>query len=231
MKGAGYAVTMREQIEELALRMGACDVGFCKADDFKEGFENGVSIVVKLSDEVLREISDKPTHSYFHHYRTVNTLIDQCLLQIGILLEKNGYRYLPVGASQSINTDGNPYQGRYSHKKAACLAGLGTIGKNVLFLHRVHGPKVRLGTLFTDCDLQGSHRFAQNTCGSCDICASVCPAMAIPHVKEYGPGELPVLDARACSEYMQRQFKMIGRGAVCGICLRYCPKAALGRPE
>ena len=221
--------TMRQQIEELAYRLGVSDIGFCKVDDFKEGFENGVSIVVKLSDEVLREISDKPTHSYFHHYRTVNTFIDQCLLQIGMLLERNGYQYIPIGASQSIPVDGNPYVGRYSHKKAACLSGLESIGKNVLFLHHRYGPKVRLGTLFTNCDLEGSHCFPENTCGNCDICASVCPAMAIPHVESYHPGELPQLDAKACSDYMKQHFKMIGRGAVCGICLRNCPKAKLDR--
>ncbi len=104
-------MNLREKIEELAYGLGVCDVGFCKVDDFKEGFENGVSLVAKLSDEVLREISDRPTHSYFHHYRTVNTFLDQCLLQIGLLLERNGYRYVPIGASQSINLGGNPFSG------------------------------------------------------------------------------------------------------------------------
>ena len=34
--------------------------------------------------------------------------------------------------------------------KAACLAGLGSMGRSGLFLHRRWGPRVRLATLFTD---------------------------------------------------------------------------------
>ncbi len=111
----------------------------------------GISIAVKLSDAIIDEITDTPTHTYFHHYRTVNTFIDQTLLKLGIYLEQKGYRYITVGASQSINLNGWNYNGRYSHKKLACLAGMGTIGKSSLFLHKEYGARVRLGSLFTNC--------------------------------------------------------------------------------
>ena len=32
-----------------------------------------------------------------------------------------------------------------------------------------------------------------------------------------------IIDAKACSDYMKRAFQHIGRGAVCGICMRVCP--------
>lgn len=33
-----------------------------------------------------------------------------------------------------------------------------------------------------------------------------------------------IVDALACSEHMKRAYKHIGRGVVCGICMRVCPK-------
>ena len=35
----------------------------------------GISIAVKLSDAIIDEITDTPTHTYFHDYRTVNTFM------------------------------------------------------------------------------------------------------------------------------------------------------------
>ena len=33
-----------------------------------------------------------------------------------------------------------------------------------------------------------------------------------------------IIDAKACSDYMKKAFQHIGRGAVCGVCMRVCPK-------
>ena len=33
-----------------------------------------------------------------------------------------------------------------------------------------------------------------------------------------------LFDAEKCSKYMKEKFQKIGRGAVCGICMRFCPK-------
>ncbi|MBR5262540.1 MAG: epoxyqueuosine reductase, partial [Clostridia bacterium] len=78
---------------------GVADVGFTMVEDGPFGSESyAVSIVIKLSDAVIDEITDEPTHTYFHHYRTVNAFIDRVLLQAGFMLERAGYRYIPVGA-------------------------------------------------------------------------------------------------------------------------------------
>ena len=31
-----------------------------------------------------------------------------------------------------------------------------------------------------------------------------------------------IVDAKACSDYMKKHFKDIGRGAVCGVCMAVC---------
>lgn len=214
---------VQEELKNFLKSNGVADVGFANVDDAPFG-GYALSIVIKLSDAVVDEITDEPTHSYFHHYRTVNAFIDRMLLQCGFILEQNGYKYLPVGASQSINKDGWNYNGRYSHKKVACLAGLGGIGKNSLFLHKKYGPRVRLGTLFTDCPFETEKSDYVSPCISCDKCVKSCPSGALkgPLWNESLTRE-DVFDPEKCSQYMKKNFKHIGRGAVCGICMRVCP--------
>lgn len=215
-----------DALRNYLLEQGASDVGFSRIDDGDFGdCRYAVSVVVRLSDAVVDEITDEPTHTYFHHYRTVSAMIDQLLLKAGLFLQKEGFRYITVAASQSVNKNGWNYCGRYSHKKAACLAGLGTVGKNSLFLHREFGPRVRLGTVMTDCPLPCEKHEVKSVCGSCRLCKDACPANAILGGEwEMGVSREQIFNPAACSEYMKKNFQQIGRGAVCGICMRVCPK-------
>lgn len=188
------------------------------------GFIGVISVVLQLSKAVIREIKDKPTHEYFHHYRTANAYIDRVCMEICLMIEREGYLCLPIAASQSINKNGNEYSGRYSSKKAAVLCGGGTIGKSGLFLHKEHGGAVRLGTILTNFDFGIVNELPDSICDSCEICVKSCPAGAI-----YGNAwncEQPnkcTVDPAICSKYMKDNFIKIGRGAVCGICIRSCP--------
>ena len=221
---------VREEITEYFKNSGLLDMGFFIDDVDKSGLTYGISIVSSLSDAVVDEIlwDTKPTHSYFHHYRTTNAFLDRCMLDIGHILEKNGYLYVPIGASQSIRTEEDMmgFHGRYSYKKGACLAALGVMGTNGLFLHKEHGPRVRLGTILTDCELidENPPLLVNTTCEHCGLCAKSCPAGAIyGRVYEVGMPEFMLVDPQKCSTFMKDKFKMMGRGAVCGICMAVCP--------
>ncbi|WP_105205882.1 4Fe-4S double cluster binding domain-containing protein [Neobittarella massiliensis] len=216
---------MREKIQALCRQLGLAGAEFVTVPDMP-GTPYAVSIAVPLSNAIVDEIDGAPTHSYFHHYRTVNAYIDHCLLRIGLLLGQHGYRYIPIGASQSVNLPGSSYQGRYSHKKVACMAGAGYIGKSCLFIHHQYGPRVRLGTLFCDCPaLDTPPRPTGESCSSCTVCQQACPALAIlgKNWNEVRCRE-EMFDPAACSQHMKRAYQHIGRGAVCGICMRVCPK-------
>ncbi len=204
---------------------GAVDVGFVHLkSDPSVPFENALSLVFHLSDAVVDEIDNAPTHTYFHHYRTVNAQIDRILLLAGVLLTKRGYKYLNVAASQSISTDKAKYAGRYSHKKIAYLSGLGDIGASGLFLHRRFGARVRLGTLFTDCVFPAPAPMVDRLCTGCMSCVRACPSGALSgNMWQPDRPENSVIDPSACSEFMKRRFQHIGRGSVCGICMRVCP--------
>ena len=214
---------LEKELKEFLLSKGVSDVGFSFIEDSgAAGLNFAVSIVVRLSDAIIDEISDEPTATYFNHYRTVNAFIDRCLLEAGLFLQERGYKYITIAASQSM--PGTHYNGRYSHKKAARLAGLGDIGKNSLFIHKDYGTRVRLGTLFTDCELKGDGELKQRLCLNCDKCVKACPSGAISG-NEFYPGvdRDDIFSAQLCSDYMKKHFHHIGRGVVCGICMKVCP--------
>ncbi len=214
---------IKDEIKNLLINMGVGDVGFCKDETAHPTLNNLISIVVPLSKAVVDEIDNAPTHSYFHHYRTVNAFIDSALLRVGRMLEEKGYLYIPIPASQSVNLNGNDYCGRYSHKKAARLCGMGVIGKNSLFIHKTFGPAVRLGTLLTNCDFGENPILFENFCENCNACVKACPAMAIKGGEwKEGVSRNEIFDPKACSDYMKSAFSHIGRGAVCGICMKAC---------
>ena len=209
-----------ELIKKIFENEGIDEVGFAKVD---YELSNAISIVVPLSKFVLSKITDQPTFEYFHHYRTVNAYIDRVLLRCGLEIGKLGYNYICVGASQS--TGG--YVSHFPHKTAARLAGLGYIGKSCLFISEKYGPAVRLGTILTDMPFEVGKPLEKD-CGECNICKTKCPAMAIRGVNfSEGIEREEMYDAKACSEYMKNKFQHIGRGAVCGICIKNCPKAKI----
>ena len=216
---------IQDELKEYLISQGASDVGFCKIDDGDFGeCRYGISIVVRLSESIVDEIGAEPTHTYFNHYRSVNAFIDSLLLKAGLFLQSRGYRYITVAASQSINKDGWNYKGRYSHKKVATLSGLGSIGKSSMFLHKDYGANVRLGSVFTNCEFDVSDVVPLDLCNGCDKCVKACPSGAISgNMWHEGCDREYMFDPEKCSNYMKNHFKHIGRGAVCGICMKVCP--------
>ena len=191
-----------KELKDFLISQGVSDVGFSCIDNSDTGeLKYAVSLVVRLSDAIIDEIDGAPTPTYFNHYRSVNAFIDRMLLETGLFLQRKGYNYITVAASQSM--PGTPFNGRYSHKEAARKAGLGGIGKNSLFIHKKYGTRVRLGTIFTDCPLEGEGEFTEKLCTDCDRCVKACPSGAIT-VKD----NLAVIDYDKC----------IG----CGVCTTKC---------
>ncbi len=184
-----------------------------------------ISIGVKLSDGILNTIENAPSFVYFQHYRTANALLDSISFKLSQIVEKEGYVAIPIAASQSQGKDA-PYYGVLPHKTAAVLSGLGFVGKSGLFLSKKYGSKVRLATILTDMPLTAELPVIENGCGDCKLCMNACPAGAIF-------GELPKTngernyDEEKCSKYMKEHFQDIGRGSVCGICIKVCPKNKL----
>ena len=216
---------LEKELEEILTREGASLVGFSNIEKSPvEGQDNlifAVTICYKLSDSVLKTITDRPTIMYFQHYRAVNAKLDGIALTAVRFIENAGYNAFPIAASQSKPED--KYYGVFPHKTGAVLSGLGFIGKSGLLITKEYGSKVRFATVLTDMPLTPLREIIKCGCGSCEICKNCCPAGAITGINyEAGMPRDAIFSAEKCSEYM-KTFKDVGRGAVCGICIKNCP--------
>ena len=220
---------VRNELKKLALEYGADFIGFCElpyspAKEFPE-MRYALSIGVKLSTAVMKTIDNAPSFVYFQHYRTANALLDSVAFRLSREIEKRGFSAMPIAASQSLGKN-NPYCGILPHKTAAVLSGLGFVGKSGLFLSSEYGSAVRLATILTDMPLESELPVIENGCGDCTVCMRACPAGAIFGEKPTTDGERN-FDPEKCSKYMKEHFQDIGRGSVCGICIKVCPKNKL----
>ena len=218
---------MREKIKQFLINEGADLVGFSKLNSSpiknQDELIYAITVAVKLPDAVLKTIENKPTIEYFHEYRTANALLDRIVFLGSRFIEKQGYKAFPIGASQSTSDDKGAYKGTFPHKTGARLSGLGFIGKNALFISNEYGSKVRLATILTNLELQPESEIESSKCGSCELCKKACPAGAISGI-EYNDklSRDDIFSAEKCSNHM-KNYKDIGRGSVCGICIKVCP--------
>ena len=183
-----------------------------------------VTLGAVLSRVVLEAVHSGPTKNYFHHYRTANAFLDMCAFKCVVYLQRKGYDAIAIPASQTTNTAG--IAADFSHKIAANLAGLGFVGKSGLFITEEFGPRVRFATILTNHKLKGNS-IGKSKCDDCNACVRACPCGAIVgNVWEKGAKRDDIVDAALCDRYMKDNFRMIGRGSVCGICIAVCPYSA-----
>ncbi len=219
--------TLQAQFKALADDWGADFIGFCRLDKPAKGFEHlpyALSIGVKLSTAILQTIDGAPSFVYFQHYRTANSLLDSIAFRLSREIEKQGFLALPIAASQSLGKN-SPYAGVIPHKTVAVLSGLGFVGKSGLFLSEKYGSGVRLATILTNLPVEREKPLIENGCGDCQMCKNACPAGAIYGERPTSEGRN--FDAEKCSRYMKEHFQEIGRGSVCGVCIKVCPKNKL----
>lgn len=216
---------LQSKIKEFALSLGVDLVGFSKINKSpiakQDNLVYAVTIAVKLPDAVLKTIEERPTISYFHEYRSANAFLDNVTFRLSRFIENLGFSSFPIPASQSMPN--SEYQSTFSHKIGARLSGLGFIGKSGLFISTKYGSKVRLATVLTDLQLNSELPLIESKCKGCTICENSCPAGAISG-KEYVEGldREEFFSCEKCSHHM-KTYKDIGRGAVCGICIKVCP--------
>jgi len=174
-----------------------------------------VVMVYPLVRGVLDTLRGAPNHLYFHHYRQVNNLLDREALAMAAQLEAQGYRALPIAASQTLDAD--DLTAHISHRHMAFVAGLGHRGKNNLLVTPQFGAAVRLVTVLTDAPLDvGTPAPSDSGCGACTACRKACPASAIGNT----PDDFN-LDAciRQVSQF--RKLPRIGQ-RICGLCQQAC---------
>ena len=138
--------------------------------------DRSVCLGVKLSTSILEEIKDSPTRLYFHHYKTVNTFLDQTAFKVSNYIQRKSYLALPIPASLIL--DWQNQKAHLSHKQIGYLAGLGWIGRNNLLVNKTLGSEFRLVSILTNMPLTTDKPLKQD-CAGCRLCIEACPAGAI----------------------------------------------------
>lgn len=189
-----------------------------------DGFTRAIAIAVQLPRAVFEAIVDRPTPHYSAVYQTANQLLDQIAFRVAVALEKDGYRSLPIPASQVLDREN--WYGAISHKAVARLAGLGWQGKSLLLITPQYGPRVRLVTVLTEAPLSADAP-AKNRCGKCMLCRDACPVKAIKgvNIRDHYQSRDEALDLFRCAEKLTLEFAGMPEigSSICGICIKACP--------
>ena len=138
-----------------------------------------------------------PNYS-FYAYNRVNTLFRPMLTyNVARFIEDHGYEAVPIypAVPEAYPEHARPVApGRpvpdinINVRIAAMLCGLGEIGWSKVFIHPVYGPRVRIGTILTDAELEYDEIMTPGKlCRKCMRCAKECPGSAIPHIKDGKP--------------------------------------------
>ncbi|MDD5259135.1 MAG: hypothetical protein PHD29_04165 [bacterium] len=211
------------KLKDLAVNLGFRLFGVADVTQLKSEFlfspeviqdlRYGIALGFPLQSQVLAEIKEYPTLLYFNHYRQVNNFLDQSALKLAATIQEQGYKAMPIPASQVI--DWQNQRGHLSHKKIAAAAGLGWIGRNNLLVTPQYGAQVRLVTILTDLPL-AIDAVTVDSCGTCRACIAVCPAKAIKETPQD-------FDHQACFVQLKEfQRKKYVPQYICGICVKAC---------
>lgn len=217
--------------------VGVADLNLCRQmptlpPDLFDPYRRAIAIAVRLPVAVFDMIDDQPTPIYDSVYQTTNRLLDEIALRTANRLQDEGYRTLPIPASQII--DRSRYLGAVSHKAIARMAGLGWQGKNLLLITPQYGSRVRLVTVLTDAPLVADGPM-KNRCGECTRCQEACPVNAIKGVNtdSHYASRNEAMHFDQCVEKLTEHFaQLAGIGApICGICIKVCPVGRRLKPS
>lgn len=223
----------KSDLKEMSTGLGADFFGVADLELFKgwptipenllTPFVRAISLGVALSRDIFENLVDGPTPHYWHHYSTVNALLDHVALRLTNQIQRRGGRAVPVPASQIL--DWNDWQSAITHKAVARMAGLGWQGKSLLLVNPEVGPRIRLVTILTDLELAPDQPLP-NGCGKCQECTKACPAGAIKGAL-FGTGyqsREEAVDMKACAAKLAEFNQRTGtQHWICGMCIKACP--------
>ena len=134
-------------------------------------------------------------HNYsFYAYNKLNTIFRPRLTyEMACFIEDHGWEAVPhypavperSPASRPVADDKVPHDVVCSVRLMAVGAGVGEMGHSKVFLTKEFGPRVRLGCILTDAELEPDPIVEPGTiCNKCGRCARDCPPNAIPDIKD-----------------------------------------------
>jgi ferredoxin len=157
-----------------------------------------ISIIQPIPRGTYRGITEGTHWSNYtyYSYNKLNTLFRPMVTYpLACMIEDYGYEATPVypGVPERKDLRSKAVPGRpapdinINVRIAGVACGLGEMGWSKVFIHPKYGPRVRLGTILTDAELEPDPLIKPGTlCKRCMKCVRDCPGGAIPK-----PGERP----------------------------------------
>ncbi|HEX9909004.1 MAG TPA: 4Fe-4S double cluster binding domain-containing protein [Thermoplasmata archaeon] len=212
-------------VRDETMKLGADLVAIATAESLKgapkghgpEDILRGAKSIISIALAVPSAAFDSaPSREYSISYIVANNELNRIAFRVARLLERRGFKALPIPASPPYDLENN--MGDMSHRHAAIAAGLGVLGRNSLLLTPQFGGRVRLTTIVTDAELEPDEPIVFDPCAGCDRCIVACPARAL---KGYG-----VVDKRKCDQHhlkVGKELQLKDWEQMCGVCIRVCP--------
>lgn len=216
------------QIQEMLMEAGACKVGAgdlsALPEEQRRGLPRGISIAVAMNLDVINHLGAGMTSAYYDEYKRTNALLDELALLAAELLERQGYKAIPVIRKES-KVSYREHASLLPHKTVATRAGMGWIGKNALLVTREFGSAVRITSVLTDAPLPCADPVNESSCGECTMCVSNCPGQA-----PLGPAWSADLsrgdffDVLSCRKAcIERSWCAVRGESLCSLCVLVCP--------
>lgn len=197
-----------EMIKQKAAELGLDDVGIASIDRFKDApllynplsyFPEAKSVIVtvmRIPRGTYRGIEEGTHwHNYtYYAYNRLNTLFRPRLTYaLSCFVEDHGWEAVPHypgvpernPVTEPVAPGKPPRDINASVRILAAGAGVGEIGHAKVFLSPKFGPRVRLGSIFTDAELEPDPILEPGSvCNKCGRCVKDCPGNAIPPIKD-----------------------------------------------
>ena len=208
---------LKAELKKMAKDLGG-DLGIANIERFKNAPErmhpknifpeckSVISIVAPFPRGAYRGISEGTHWSNYtyYSYNRLNTLFRPLITyDVACMLEDLGHEAVPVfpavperdGIRPSVTPDRPSPDVNINVRIAGVACGLGEIGWSKVFIHPKWGPRVRLGTILTDVELEPDPIIKTGTlCKRCMKCVKGCPGGAIPKPGEREPIQVQIDD-------------------------------------
>ena len=161
------------------------------------GVKSIIAVAMRIPRGTYRGIEEGTHwHNYtFYSYNKLNSLFRPMLsYELCCFIEDHGweavahYPAVPEGngtMKEPVAEGRVPPDVVCSARIIAAGCGLGEVGYSKVFLTKKFGPRVRIGLIFTDCELEPDPIVETgDICLHCGACVRACPGNAIPPIKE-----------------------------------------------